>query len=61
MNNPVHAPSYMNGDSEMTEKSDRKELEQRLAQARRLAREPVDALTKERLAGLIRDIEEQLR
>jgi hypothetical protein len=45
----------------MTEKSDRKELDQRLAQIRRLAREPVDALTKERLAKLISDLEEQLR
>jgi hypothetical protein len=45
----------------MTEKNDQKELEHRLAQARRLAREPVDALTKERLAALIRDLEEQLR
>jgi hypothetical protein len=43
----------------MTEKSDRKE--RRLAQARRLVREPVDALTKERLAKLISDLEEQLR
>jgi hypothetical protein len=45
----------------MAAKSDQKELEQRLAQARRLAREPVNALTKERLAALIRDLEEQLR
>jgi hypothetical protein len=45
----------------MTEKSDRRELERRLEQARRMAREPVDALTKERLAKLISDLEEQLR
>jgi hypothetical protein len=29
----------------MTEKRDRKELEQRLEQARRLAKEPTDAVT----------------
>jgi hypothetical protein len=45
----------------MTEKSDRKELEQRLEQARRLARGAHDSLTKERLAKLILDLEEQLR
>jgi hypothetical protein len=45
----------------MTEKRDRKELEQRLAQARRLAREQTDALTQARLAALIRDLEDQLR
>jgi hypothetical protein len=44
----------------MTDKSNRKELEQGLAQARRLAKEAVDTLTKDRLAALIRDIEEQL-
>jgi hypothetical protein len=41
----------------MTEKSDRKELEQ----ARRMARDNDDPLTKERLGRLIRDLEEQLR
>jgi hypothetical protein len=35
-------------------------LEQRLAQARRLAREPVDELTKERIRKLIRELEGQL-
>jgi hypothetical protein len=35
-------------------------LEQRLAQARRLAREPVDELTKERIRKLIRELEDQL-
>jgi hypothetical protein len=33
----------------MDKKSDRKELERRLAQARRMAAEPNDPLTKERL------------
>lgn len=45
----------------MIEKSDREELQRRLEQARRMAREPVDPLTKERLAKLVRDLEEQLR
>jgi len=45
----------------MTETSDRGELERRLAQARRMASEPTDPLTKERLAKLIHDLEEQLR
>jgi hypothetical protein len=45
----------------MADKSDRKELERRLAQARRMAAEPTDPLTKERLEKLVRDLEEQLR
>jgi hypothetical protein len=45
----------------MIEKSDRKELERRLEQARRMARDHDDPLTKERLAKLIRDLEGQLR
>jgi hypothetical protein len=45
----------------MLKKSDREELERRLEQARRIARQPVDPRTKERLDRLIRDLEEQLR
>ena len=45
----------------MTEKNNRNELERLLAQARRMAAEPTDPLTKERLAQLVRDLEEQLR
>jgi hypothetical protein len=45
----------------MANGSDRKELERRLQQARRMAREHDDPLTKERLEKLIRDLEEQLR
>jgi hypothetical protein len=45
----------------MIEKSDRKELERRLEQARRMAGDHDDPLTKERRAKLIRDLEEQLR
>jgi hypothetical protein len=39
----------------------REELKRRLEQARRMLKEGLDPLTKERLAQLIRDIEEQLR
>jgi hypothetical protein len=45
----------------MSEKSDRKELERRLEQARRMAREHDEPLTKNRLARLILELEEQLR
>jgi hypothetical protein len=45
----------------MAEKSDRKELDRRLEQARRMLREHDDPLTRERLGKLIRDLEEQLR
>jgi hypothetical protein len=45
----------------MDKKSDRKELERRLAQARRMAAEPNDPLTKERLKKLVQELEEQLR
>jgi hypothetical protein len=38
---------------------DREELERRLAQARRLAREPTDELTEKRLAELVKDLELQ--
>lgn len=44
----------------MAENSDRKELERRLEQARRMAGQIGDAFTKERLEKLIREIEEQL-
>jgi hypothetical protein len=50
----------MDGVHAMAEKSDRKELERRVEQARRMAA-GADPLTKERLEKLIRDIEEQLR
>ncbi len=45
----------------MLKKSDREELERRLEQARRMAKQPVDPLTKERLDQLVSDLEEQLR
>jgi hypothetical protein len=40
---------------------DLEELNRKLAQARRLALEPTDPLTRERLAQLIEDLEFQLR
>jgi hypothetical protein len=39
----------------------REELNRKLAQARRLALEPSDRLTRERLAQLIEDLEVQLQ
>jgi chromosomal replication initiation ATPase DnaA len=44
----------------MSENNDRRELERRLEQVRRLSNLTNDALTKERLEELARDIEEQL-
>ena len=44
----------------MSEGSDRKELERRLDQARRMDL-AVDPLTKERLQRLVQELEEQLR
>jgi hypothetical protein len=40
---------------------DLEELNRKLAQARRLALEPTDPLTRERLAQLIEDLEFQLQ
>jgi len=45
----------------MVESADRKELERRLDQARRMAAQSPDPLTKERLQELVRVLEEQLR
>jgi hypothetical protein len=45
----------------MAESSDRKELEKRLEQARRVADLSLDPLTKERLHALVLELEEQLR
>ena len=41
-------------------KTDRAELQRRLDLARRMAAHPVDALTRERLDQLVRDIEAEL-
>ena len=45
----------------MIEKSDRKELERRLEQAKRAAALVNDPVTTERLQKLVKDLEEQLR
>jgi DNA-binding ferritin-like protein len=45
----------------MTEKSDRKELERRLEQAKRMAAVASDEVTKDRLQNLMQELEEQLR
>ena len=45
----------------MAQSSDRKELERRLVQARRIAELALDPLTKERLSRLVRELEEQLQ
>jgi uncharacterized protein with von Willebrand factor type A (vWA) domain len=44
----------------LKDRAGRQILEQRLAQARKLAREPVDDLTKARIGNLIRELEDQL-
>jgi hypothetical protein len=43
------------------ESADRKELQRRPDQSYRLAAEPNDPLTKDRLDQFVRDLEEQLR
>lgn len=45
----------------MAESNDRKELERRLEQARRIADLALDPLTKQRLQRLVQDLREQLR
>lgn len=45
----------------MAESRDRKELEKRLEQAKRVAVSALDPLTKERLHALVFESEEQLR
>jgi hypothetical protein len=44
----------------MVRKNNRQELERRVAQSRRLAAEPFDPITQERLRQLVLDLEEQL-
>ena len=45
----------------MAQEGDRKELERRLEQARRMAAAVFDKTTAERLKKLVEDLEEQLR
>jgi hypothetical protein len=42
-------------------RAERQELQRKLVQARRLALEPTDPLTRERLAQLIEELEFQLK
>jgi len=49
------------GSVAMDDKSDRKELERRLEQAKRMAAFPSDTVTNGRLQKLVQDLEEQLR
>jgi hypothetical protein len=53
--------SYIRGSILISESKDRKELKQRLAQAKRIADGALDPLTKERLQRLVQELEEQLR
>jgi hypothetical protein len=53
--------SYKRGSVVVDEKRDRKELERRLEQAKRMAAMPADPLTNERLRKLVQELEEQLR
>ena len=53
-------PSNRQGATTMN-RTDREELLRRLAQARRLALEPSDPLTRERLAQLVEDLEMRLQ
>jgi hypothetical protein len=55
------ASYYIEGAAKVSESSDRNELLRRLEQSRRLAAEPSDPLTKERLKQLVTDLEQQLR
>jgi hypothetical protein len=60
--NNFPVPSYYSeGAANVSESSDRNELLRRLEQSRRLAAEPSDPLTKDRLKQLVTDLEEQLR
>ena len=61
MNHFDASPSYMNGKIAMPEARDRKELERRLEQARRIAKSQPDLLTRNRIEKLIRDLEHQLK
>jgi hypothetical protein len=51
----------LGGNVAMNEDSDRKELQRRLEQAKRMAALPLDPVTDERLQKLVQQLEEQLR
>jgi hypothetical protein len=61
LNNFAAPSSYKKGSVAMDDKSDRKELERRLEQAKRMAAFPSDTVTNERLQKLVQDLEKQLR
>jgi hypothetical protein len=62
VNHQAATSSYMMKECvAVAEKSDRKELERRLEQAKRMAAQPTDPVTKERLQRLVQELEEQLR
>ena len=62
-----NAPERLQGSSVETERfmakenGDRDELERRLEQARRMANQQTDPVTRERLVCLVRELEDQLR
>ena len=60
MNHCAAPSSYKRGSVAKVEKSDRKELERRLEQAKRMAA-TADPVTNERLQKLVQELEEQLR
>lgn len=53
--------SYNKGTVAMDEKSDRKELQRRLQQAKRMITLSPDVVTRERLQKLVEELEEQLQ
>jgi hypothetical protein len=59
--NILSIPPSNSGRSMEMDRRHREELNRRLEQARRLALEPSDPLTRERLAQLIEDLEFQLQ
>jgi len=61
MNHCTAPWSYEKGSVAVEDKTDREELERRLAQAKRMAAVSTDAVTQERLQKLVKDLEEQLR
>jgi hypothetical protein len=61
VNHCVAPSSYKRGSVAVDEKRDRKELERRLEQAKRMAAMAADPVTNERLRKLVQELEEQLR
>jgi hypothetical protein len=55
-----NANAKVRGNSPTMEDNSREQLEKKIEQSRRLAAEPIDDLSKERLKKLIEDLEGQL-